>query len=83
MSLSKHNNIITCDNACQNPLSVNKQEKREKEKEKTEREREREREREQLEWSVPIRCYYLWTPFPAAAARLHASFTRLVSKECC
>jgi hypothetical protein len=52
MSLSKHKNIITCDNACQNPLSVNKQEKREKEKEKTDRERERERERERdISWS--------------------------------
>jgi hypothetical protein len=45
MSLSKHKNIITCDNACQKPLSVNKHEKREKEKEKTQRETERDRER--------------------------------------
>jgi hypothetical protein len=50
MSLSKHKNVITCDNACQNPLSVDKQEKREKEKEKTQRERERDRQRESS-WS--------------------------------
>ncbi len=38
MSLSKHKNTIKCVNACQNPLSVNKQEKRAKEKDKTHRE---------------------------------------------